>query len=119
MARRHVDSRTAEEAAARFLEARGYAVGQRNFATPFGEIDIVAVEDDTVVFVEVKARASDDYGPPELAVDKRKQARIRRMAAVFVERHHLEGTACRFDVVALTLNPEGDDWDIELFQNAF
>jgi putative endonuclease len=119
MSDRPVDARAAEEAAARYLEGCGYAIGQRNFATPFGEIDIVAVDGDTVVFVEVKARASDVYGPPEVAVDRRTQARLRRMAEVFVDRHHLDGTACRFDVVALTLDPQGDGWNIELFQNAF
>jgi len=114
-----VDARAAEDAAARFLEAQGYKIAQRNVATRLGEIDIVAIDDAMVVFVEVKSRASDEYGPPEASVDRRKQARLRRIAQLFLERYGLLDTPCRFDVVALTRKPEGDEWDIELFQDAF
>ena len=117
--RPRLDARAAEDAAAGFLRRRGYKIAQRNFTTRLGEIDIVAVDEGMVVFVEVKSRASDDYGPPEVAVDRRKQAALRRIAQLFLERHGLLDTACRFDVVALTRTPEGDDWHIELFRDAF
>ncbi|MFW6107252.1 MAG: YraN family protein [bacterium] len=114
-----VDARAAEDAAARFLRRRGYKVAQRNFATPLGEIDIVATHQGEVVFVEVKARAASPAAPPEVAVDHRKRAKLRRIAQVFLERKRLLDAPCRFDVVALTRTPDGDDWEIELFQDAF
>jgi len=114
-----LDARAAEDAAASFLERQGYRIAQRNFATRLGEIDIVAIDEGMVVFVEVKSRASVDYGPPEVAVDRRKRATLRRIAQLFLERHGLLDTACRFDVVALTPTPDGNDWDFELFQDAF
>jgi putative endonuclease len=113
------DARAAEDAAVRFLERQGYKIAQRNFATRFGEIDIIAIDDGMVVFVEVKSRASDAYGPPEVAVNRRKQATLRRIAQLFLERRDLLDTPCRFDVVALTRTPEGDDWRIEVFRDAF
>ncbi|HUT33878.1 MAG TPA: YraN family protein [Planctomycetota bacterium] len=113
------DARAAEDAAADFLRRQGYQIAQRNFATRLGEIDIVAVDDGMVVFVEVKSRASDDFGPPEVAVDRRKQAKLRRIAQVFLERRRLTDSACRFDVVALTRATEGGEWRIELFRDAF
>jgi len=113
------DARAAEDAAAQFLRRQGYQIAQRNYATRFGEIDIVAVDAGMVVFVEVKSRSSAEYGPPEAAVDRRKQAKLRRIAQAFLERHHLTDSPCRFDVVALTRAREGNDWDIELFRDAF
>ncbi len=114
-----LDSRAAEDAAADFLRRQGYKIAQRNFATSLGEIDIVAVDDGMVVFVEVKSRAREDYGPPEAAVDRRKQAKLRRMAQIFLDRHRFTDTPCRFDVVALTPSHEGSGWKIELFRDAF
>ena len=115
----HVDARGAEDAAAQFLRRQGYKIARRNYTTRVGEIDIVAIDESMVVFVEVKSRASDDYGPPEVAVDRRKKARLRRIAQLFLERHNLLDSPCRFDVVALTRNARDDGWDIQLFQDAF
>jgi len=112
-------ARAAEDAAADFLRRRGYKIAQRNFATRLGEIDIVALDDAMVVFVEVKSRSADDFGAPEVAVDKAKRARLRRVAQLFLERHNLTDMPCRFDVIALTRAPSGEGWDIELFQDAF
>ena len=112
------EARAAEDAAADFLRRQGYKIAQRNVTTPVGEIDIVALDDGMVVFVEVKSRASDDYGPPEVAVDRRKRAKLRRVAQIYLERHKLLDTPCRFDVVALTGTPD-EGWRIELFQDAF
>jgi len=113
------DARAAEDAAADFLRRQGYQIAQRNFATRYGEIDIVAVDDGMVVFVEVKSRASDAFGPPEVAVDRRKRDKLRRMAQIFLERHRLTDSPCRFDVVALTRAADGADWRIEVFRDAF
>jgi len=113
------DARAAEDAAADFLRRQGYKIAQRNYATRLGEIDIVAVDDGMVVFVEVKSRGSDDFGPPEVAVDRHKRAKLRRIAQLFLERHGLTDSPCRFDVVALTRTPADDGWRTELFRDAF
>ena len=113
------DAQRAEDAAARFLESQGYKIAQRNVVSRFGEIDIVALDDGMVVFVEVKSRTSDHYGPPEDSVNRRKRDKLRRLAQLFLEQHKLLDTPCRFDVVALTRTAEGGDWSIELFQDAF
>lgn len=113
------DARAAEDAAAEFLRRQGYQIARRNFTTRLGEVDIVAVDEGMVVFVEVKSRSSDDFAPPEVRVDREKKARLRRIAQLFLERHRLTETPCRFDVVALTRKAEGDEWAIELFRDAF
>jgi len=112
------DARAAEDAAADFLQRQGYRIAQRNFVTRLGEIDIVAVDEGMVVFVEVKSRSSGDFGPPEVAVDRQKRGKLRRIAQLFLERHRLTDSPCRFDVVSL-LRAEGVGWRIELFRDAF
>lgn len=88
-----------EDAAAAFLEARGYTIVARNVRSREGEIDIVAALGDVAVYVEVKARSSRAFGLPAEAVTARKAARIRRLAAA-----HLAGGVgfareVRFDVI--------------------
>jgi len=113
------DGRAAEDAAAEFLKARGYKIVQRNLVTRFGEVDILAVEDDEVVFVEVKSRTSDEWGYPEDRIDRRKQATLRRIADFYLARRGLPDAPHRFDIVALVRKPDDSGWDIELFENAF
>lgn len=92
--------RAGEDAAARFLESLGYRILQRNLRGPGAEIDLVAREGDTLVFVEVKARTGRRFGSALSAVDARKRARIRALAGDFLQ--FLPATAkVRFDVVTL------------------
>lgn len=75
----------------------------RNWRTSVGELDLVVSTDSIVVFVEVKARASDRFGSPALAVDSRKQRRIRQLAVQWLSEHpECRGWELRFDVVAVT-----------------
>jgi putative endonuclease len=90
-----------EHLAARHLKWRGYKILARNFRAAGAEIDIIMKDRETIVFVEVKARMSDVLGPPELAVDGRKQHRIRRAAEIFANRRHSADMTTRFDVVAI------------------
>ncbi len=90
-----------EAAAATFLRRRGYQIVARGEQC-FGEMDIVAVDNRTVVFVEVKTRNSDQSGSPESAVDDEKQRRLTRAALSFLKRHDLLSNSARFDVVAVT-----------------
>jgi putative endonuclease len=83
------------------LERRGYAVVAQRYRTRHGEIDIVAEDGGTLVFVEVKARATAEFGTAAEAVTRRKQLRLASMAAEYLARNSITGRACRFDVVAI------------------
>ncbi|MBL9122288.1 MAG: YraN family protein [Planctomycetaceae bacterium] len=108
-----------ERAAARHLRRLGYRIIRRSQRTSAGEIDLIAVDGRTLVFVEVKTRASHDKGHPAEAVDRQKQARLTRLALGFLKRHGLLEHSARFDVVAVTW-PVGERRPtIEHFQNAF
>jgi putative endonuclease len=90
----------AEEQAARFLERQGLTIVARNFRTRLGEIDLVAREGATLVFVEVRMRSSDGFGGAAGSIGARKQARIVAAARQFLARIRRE-PPCRFDVVTL------------------
>lgn len=106
-----------EEVAVRHLEALGYRVVARNYRCQRGEIDCVAVDRGTLVFVEVKARRTAHYGGPLEAVDARKRRRMTRAARQFVHDHRLGDVAQRFDFVAVWI--EAGPPRVELFRNAF
>lgn len=90
-----------EAAAARFLRRLGYVIVARSQRDVLGEIDLVAVDGRTIVFVEVKTRRSTDAGHPAEAVDAQKQRRLTRLATGFLKRHQLLEHRARFDVVAV------------------
>jgi putative endonuclease len=98
--------RVGEEAAVRWLEARGFRIVARNVVTKAGEIDLVVQEGDTLCFLEVKARGTADYGPAIAAVGPAKQRRLSRAAALYLVRHRWAGP-CRFDVLGLDREDEG------------
>ncbi|MBE3580690.1 MAG: YraN family protein [Thermoanaerobacteraceae bacterium] len=111
--------REGEEAAAAFLQARGYSLRERNFHCPLGELDIVAEEGGEIVFVEVRTRSSSSMGTPQESVDRRKQHRLRRLAAYYLQQKGLGGRPCRFDVVAVWVDRRGEVQKIELVRGAF
>ena len=98
--------RRGEAAAARYLWWRGYRIVERNCRTSLGEIDLVAVQRRTVVFVEVKTRRTHETGHPLEAVTRQKQRRLIRAALAYLRRHDLLEYAARFDVIAVTW-PDG------------
>ncbi len=106
-----------EELAVAYLKSKGYSIIERNYKCLFGEIDIVAKEGNTVVFVEVKSRKSEDFGDPQAAVGWEKKRKISRIALKYLEEKHLYPCDARFDVVAVKMLPAGNT--IELIQNAF
>ncbi len=108
--------RSAEQAAMAWLEGQGFRILERNLSTSAGEIDAVALEGDTLCFVEVKARANAAYGPAASAVPARKQRRIGRAAGLYLAARPFAGP-CRFDVVAMDPGDEG--WRFTLIRNAF
>ena len=111
--------RLGETVAARHLERRGYTILDTNYRKRFGEVDIVARQGATIVFVEVKTRRSRVYGTPLEAVDGRKQRQLSRIAADYLAVHRLESAAARFDVIAVTLGPDDQAVAIDHITNAF
>jgi len=108
-----------ETAAADYLKRQGYRILARQQRLRSGEIDLVALDGQTVVFVEVKTRRSRQKGGPGEAVERSKQRRLTRAATAYLKRHGLLDCPARFDVVAVTW-PTGDDRPhIEHFQHAF
>ena len=106
-----------ERVAARHLRRRGYVILARNYRTARGEIDLVAADDGTLVFIEVKARSTTGYGTPQAAVDERKQLRIRHAANAYRAAHRVGYLPVRFDVVAIV--GVGPCRRLELLKNAF
>lgn len=115
----------AEELVARRLATTGWEIVERNARTRYGELDIVALDGRALVFVEVKAgREGNQYGPerPVLAVDRRKQQRVRRLATAWMaeRRGRLPRfEEIRFDAVGVTFDRAGRPVDVEHIANAF
>lgn len=107
-----------ERIAAEFLLKQGYRILERNFRTALGEIDIVAQDGKMLVFVEVKARSGDRFGAPQFAVDRRKQAKMSRVALAYLSRKKVDTSECRFDVVGIIQDPNGTT-SIEHLKDAF
>ncbi len=112
---RHAYGSRSEDQAAAFLEARGYRIRERNARYKVGELDIVADDGETLVFVEVRARTRPDQVHPAATVTPRKQRQIVRAAMAYCQDHRIADRMIRFDVVAVL----GDEGEIELIQNAF
>jgi len=105
--------------AARFLRSRGYKILYRNFKDRHGgEIDIVCRDGDTLVFVEVKTRRSEEFGRPIEAVDRQKQLRVSKGGLAWLRLLDNPDITFRFDVVEVLLPEEGEP-RCELIQNAF
>jgi len=107
-----------EKLAGETLERQGYEILATRYRTRVGEIDIVARDGATLVFVEVKTRTSADFGTPSEAVTWRKQRRIVTMARWYLTEKRLHGCLCRFDVVTV-LCRRGGAPVVEVVKNAF
>jgi putative endonuclease len=106
-----------ENIAVRELERRGYEILARRYRTRYGEIDIVAGDAGTIVFVEVKARSTGEFGTAADAVTPAKQRRLASMATDYLARNRLADRPCRFDVVAI--DGTGSGIRVTVFQSAF
>jgi putative endonuclease len=103
-----------EQAAADYLKEHGYEIVARNFRTPYGEIDLIAQKDGFTTFVEVKARTSRVFGPPEIAVSPRKQEHMLACAEHYAQQNEIDHW--QIDVIAVE---EMDDRaEITHFENA-
>ena len=106
-----------EDLAIAQLRALKYKILERNFKCALGEIDIIARERDTLVFVEVKTRRTRDFGGPAAAVNARKQRQLSRVALTYLNMKKLPQMPARFDVVAVELIPPAPH--IEVLRDAF
>jgi putative endonuclease len=106
-----------ERLAAEYLRRKGYRIIETNYRSPMGEIDIIAKEKGTLVFVEVKARRSSRFGSPKGAVTPAKQRKISMAALDYLKRFGQDDTRARFDVVAIDI--KAGKTDIEVVKNAF
>lgn len=91
-----------ERVAAAYLENLGYRIISRNWRSRSGEIDIIAFEKETLCFVEVKSRRTDDFGTPASAVGPVKQKRLIRLAEIYISLNPIDYDSIRFDVVEVT-----------------
>jgi putative endonuclease len=109
--------RLGEALAIRHLKKNGYQILTRNYRNRFGEIDIIARQGDTIVFVEVKARSSDRFGSSRAAVDRVKQQKISRVALGYLKQMHQMREKARFDVVCVNAGRQMPR--VEIIANAF
>ena len=107
-----------EDAVAAWYEAAGYRVIDRNWRCREGELDVVVAKGDTLVFCEVKTRASTRFGAPIEAVTGTKQRRLRTLAARWLAEHDARRRTLRFDVASVTRTSDGE-LVVEVLQGAF
>jgi len=115
---RRRDGAIFEELASSYLEAKGYRILERNVILLRKEVDIVAADGDTIVFIEVKGRRSARFGCGSEAVAARKQGNLVKAATAYLGRRGLWSRPCRFDVVAVEVTSRGDPV-VEHIENAF
>ena len=108
--------RLAEDIAAQALRAKGYDILAQNFSTRFGEIDIIAKQKDTMVFVEVKSKTGNDFGIPEDMISKRKLRRIYTMAQLYMGEKNVPS---RVDIVAIVLGQSGEVLRLTHYENVY
>ncbi|NLC77384.1 MAG: YraN family protein [Clostridia bacterium] len=118
MDKRQITGKEGEELAVKYLEEQGYKILARNYRCPLGEIDIIACDNEDLVFIEVKTRTSLKFGLPVESITKSKQFRIRKIALRYLAETRPVYNKYRFDVVSIILkNGKVDQFDI--IHNAF
>ena len=108
-----------EDIAAAWLESKGMCILERNFRCRVGEIDLIGQMGDMLAFVEVRGRSSETWGTPAESVDTRKRQKLRRVAEWYLCQRGKTDKPCRFDVVSLQYDQEGDTAQVKWFPNAF
>lgn len=106
-----------EDIATDFLKKNNYKILEKNYRKRCGEVDIVAQDKETVCFIEVKMRRSDEFGRPEEAVSNKKQRQISKAALCYLKENKFIERSARFDVVSIVY--KGKTPDIDLIKNAF
>ena len=108
-----------EDIACKYLESKDFSIIERNYRKRFGEIDIIAlIDDDFLVFVEVKARTNDKFGDGFESVNRKKQLKLLKTAYFFLKERKLDNVRYRFDVLSLKLDFQARISQITHFKNA-
>jgi putative endonuclease len=119
---RLIRGKAGEIAAVRYLVEQGYAIIQTNWRCRIGELDIVAMKKQTLVFIEVRTRSAHSlsmYGTPEESITQKKQLKLRKLAQVYIQQNKILMSAIRFDVVCVILNERNEPVSIQLTSEAF
>jgi putative endonuclease len=106
----------AEDLATQELRKKGYQILERNYGNKFGEIDIIAKDGETLVFVEVKAKIGDDFGHPEEMINPGKLAKVRNMANIYLGDTE---ALCRIDVVGVVLTSDYQVLRLSHYENVY
>jgi putative endonuclease len=106
-----------ESMAAAFLENKGYIILERNWRTPYGEIDLIVRQNDVIAFVEVKTRASSSLGPPEISITPRKEEHMRCAAEHYIQQHPELINDWRIDAVSIQFQTNHAPALIDHFEN--
>ncbi|HOA35684.1 MAG TPA: YraN family protein [Bacillota bacterium] len=102
--RRQQVGRAGEEAARSYLQRRGYRVAEANFRSPYGEIDLIAYQGSTLVFIEVRTRTGSSFGIPAESVTPEKLNRLKKTARFYMQSRFGRELACRFDLIAVLMD---------------
>ncbi len=101
MYKRHETGKIGEDLAVKYLEQKGYKILERNFECKQGEIDIIAIQEQEIVFIEVKTRTNPKYGAPADAVNKIKQKHLIKSVQYYIYNRHLEEEYIRIDIIEI------------------
>lgn len=107
-----------EDLAASYLLEQGYKILTRNFRCPLGEIDIIARDRRSLIFIEVRSNSSVCYGLPQESVSARKRIKLRQVAAFYLQSQRV-GLPLRFDVIGIVFDSDGRAKRFEHIENAF
>ena len=107
-----------ENIAADYLAKHGYIIRERNFRTREGEIDIIAEKDGTLVFVEVRAKTSKQFGTAEESITERKKKRLIALAEAYLSDCAEQPASCRIDIIAIQLDAQGELIRLNMIENA-
>jgi putative endonuclease len=109
--------RQGESIAADFLEAKGYTILARNWRSPYGEIDLIASQDNAVAFVEVKTRTTKSLGPPEISITHTKGGHMHDTAEYYIQQHPEMSNDWRIDVITIQIRYGNNPPLIDHFEN--
>lgn len=110
---------TGEKIAAEYLINKGYQLLEKNFNVVYGEIDLIALEDDIVVFVEVKTRTSDTFGRPEDSITSAKIERLQNAALMWLQAHPDAPDDWRVDVIGILIDHQNNLVDLQHFLDVY
>lgn len=106
-----------ENIAKDFLEKNGIKIIESNYFTKFGEIDLIGIENKTIIFVEVKLRFCDSFGAPYESVDYKKWERLQNAASLYLMENNINDMECRFDIMSILYSKDAKKFNIEWLKN--